>query len=174
MAINRRVGGLARLNRQIRALPEIQKRAARETLAENATELAEAIRRAAPEDTGALKRSIGWSRAGEAPAGSIAAQTTDRQRALGAEGLAVTVHAGDREAYYARWVEHGRSASAAEGPRRNLNFKRTLVMTAARRAVAAAAAQPFFWPTIRASTRRLRSRVVRASNKAAKLAAATP
>lgn len=63
----------------------------------------------------------------------------------GTADMRLTIYAGDSQAFYARWVEFGTARMSA---------------------------QPFFFPAYRALRRRVRSRVARAVNKAAKRVAA--
>lgn len=169
------VKGLDKLLKQLKALPAEQVKAARESLAQGAEEVAEAVRRAAPRRTGALAKSVGWAK-GDAPAtratGALRAGSTDGEagafgKALGDAGLKVTVYAGDDEAYYARFVEFGTRAAPA-GRYKDHNGK-TRTNKAPHQATAA---QPFFYPTVRALKKRVKSRIVRNANRAAKAAAA--
>jgi HK97 gp10 family phage protein len=172
-----KVKGLDRLLRQLEALPNSVRATLDDELARGAADLAQAIENAAPISAdgshgrlrGALKRSVGWVR-GLAKAvrtnGAFRLASKDLNasgRALNAAGLLFSVFAGNDEAFYARFVEHGTSAAPAgrskdaKGKARNN-----------KQAHHATRAQPFFFPTIRAMKKPLRSRVVRASNKAAK------
>lgn len=163
------VKGLARLNRQFKALSRLQIEAARTSLHQNAEELSQAIQRAVPVDRGDLAASVGWS-VGDAPAGALGSKAkappSASQTLKDSEGLRVTVHAGDENAIHARWVEFGTAAAPAgkfqDGNGKTRTNKQPHVATAA---------QPFFYPTIMARKKRLKSRVVRNANKAAKLAA---
>lgn len=148
------VKGLAKLRRQLAALPRLQVEAAARALAQNADELVGAMRRAVPKRHGALAASIGWRKASQA---GPDAPPTERQNIVGAEGLALMVYAGDDKAFYARWVEFGTAASPAKG---------------AKAAHRATPAEPFFFPTVRASKAKMKARVIREARKAAKAAAA--
>lgn len=66
------------------------------------------------------------------------------RKADGDHELEVSVLAGDERAFYARFVEFGRAGQPA---------------------------RPFFWPAYRALQKRIRSRISRATNAAAKKAA---
>lgn len=165
------VKGLDRLLAQINALAPAQIAAARESLAVGASEVAEAIRRAAPQGaTGALKRSVGFSQFGDAPktkaSGAFRADA-EVDPAVRAAGLNVTVYAGDDEAYYARFVEFGTRGAPAGKFQDAKGKTRTN-----KRAHPATPAQPFFYPSVRALKKRVKSRVVRNANRAAKAAAA--
>lgn len=146
--------GLDRLKRQIAALPRLQIEAAAGSLGQGAHELAAAARRAAPKRTGRM-------------AEGIEAVPVDKARdgggsVKGGAGLAWKVSA----PFPAGFVENGtapspvgRSVDASGKTRTN------------KRAHAGTPAQPFFWPTIRAFRKRVKARVVRNANKAAKAAA---
>lgn len=166
------VKGLDRLKRQIAALPQLQRKAAATSLEQGAAELANAIARAAPADTGDLSASIGWAHAGQAPETSatqaIRKTPTARSAALGNEGLAVEVFAGNNVAFYARWVEFGTSPGVRGASTTNPTGRSRKVA----RTHPGSRAQPFFYPTVRALKKRLKGRVVRTANKAAKAAAA--
>lgn len=168
------VKGLDKLLKQIQSLPQGQVDAARASLEQGASEVAEAVRRAAPSRTGALKRSVGWSRFGQAPktsaTGALRADSTDGDagaKALGDAGLKVTVYAGDDAAYYARFVEFGTRAAPAGKSKDAKGKTRTN-----KRAHPATPAQPFFYATVRALKKRVKSRVVRNANRAVKAGAA--
>lgn len=170
--------GLDRLTRQLRALPEQQKIAAREALAKGAAEIANRIARAAPADRGDLSASIGWAFAGQAPKTSatqaIRPTADERRELLGAEGLSVEVFAGNDVAFYARWVEFG-TAPGVVGARAapsNTDSRQAKGGRKVYRTHPGTQAQPFFFPTIRAFKRPMKSRMVRASGKAAKAIAA--
>lgn len=172
------VKGLDRLRRQIAALPKAQIAAARAGLEQGAQEMANAIARAAPAKTGDLSASVGWSRAGEAPKTSatqaIRPSTSERRELLGAEGLSVEVFAGNNTAFYARWVEFG-TAPGKIGERtgaRNSDVKQAKNGRKVARTHPGTQAQPFFYPTVRARKKSMKSRMVRGANKAAKAAAA--
>jgi HK97 gp10 family phage protein len=165
------VKGLDRLKRQLRALYPQQIEASAEALDEGATEMADAIRRAAPKRHGALQKSVGQALTGQVPAGAkLAAQDATAGQALKASArLSRTVYAGDDEAYYARWVEFG-TAERGPGVYRDKKGKRR---NAGAEGHHATPAEPFFFPTVRALKRRVKSRMTRAGSKAAKAAAAT-
>lgn len=173
------VKGLDRLNRQIKALPELAVAAARDALHKGAEEMAEAMRRAVPVDRGDLSASIAWS-VGDAPEGAAfsaggTAKGGSSKAALNEAGLRVTVHAGNRQTFYARYVEFG-TAPARLGERMGARSTDVNQNKGAGRksyrSHAGTKAQPFFFPTIRMLKKRVRNRVIRNGNKAAKAAAA--
>lgn len=172
------VKGLDRLRRQIKALPAAQVAAARAGLEQGAAELANAIARAAPADRGDLSASVGWAQAGQAPKTSatqaIRPDPSERRELLGSEGLSVEVFAGNNTAFYARWVEFGTAPSVAgqRMPSRNSDMKQAKGGRKAYRTHPGTPAQPFFYPTVRALKKRMKGRMVRNANKAAKAVAA--
>lgn len=166
------VKGLDRLKRQIAALPRLQVEAASGALQQNAAELAGAIARAVPARGGDLAASVGWAPAGQSPAtsasGAFRASSTSSTVVKGGAGLAYEVYAGNNTAFYARFVEFGtapgvRGEKATDPSGRERKVARTHP---------GSRAQPFFFPTVRALKSRMKSRVVRSANKAAKAAAA--
>lgn len=149
------VKGLDRLKRQIGALPRLQIEAAAQSMEQGARELAAAAARAAPKRTGRM-------------AEGIEALPVERGRdgeasVKGAAGLAWKVSA----PFPAGFVENGTAPSPAG---RSVDAKGKTRTN--KRAHAGTPAQPFFWPTMRAFRKRVKSRVVRNANKAAKTAAA--
>jgi hypothetical protein len=149
-----KVRGLERLERQIRALPELQARAAAQTLQQNAEELAAATARAAPKRTGDMASKIKAAPATEAKDGSASIK--------GAAGLSWKITA----PVPALWVERGTKGAPAGTFKDSKGKTRTN-----KRAHHATKAQPFWEPTIHAFFKRGRSRLSRNANKAAKAAA---
>lgn len=149
------VKGLDRLKRQIAALPTLQIAAARGSMQEGAEEMANAVKRAAPKRTGRMAEGVEASPVDQARDGS--------ESVKGQAGLAWKVTA----PFPAPLVERG-TAAAPAGRYQDANGK----TRTNKRAHAATRAQPFFWPTIRAFRKRVKSRVIRNANKAAKAAAA--
>jgi hypothetical protein len=97
---------------------------------------------------------IGWTY-GRAPKGSMSLATVE---SLGGD-LTITIYAGDSEAYYARWIEFGTSAHIAGGKFAGAQ-------------IPAQPARPYFYVSFRANRKRVKSRITRAINKAAKEVAA--
>jgi HK97 gp10 family phage protein len=172
-----KVRGLDRLLRQLEALPNSARVALADALAEGAREMSEKIKAAAPEDDGDLKASVGWT---EGPPPEVKSSGVFRftvkdlgpkGRALNDAGLLFSVYAGDEKAYYARWVEFGtsaRDARASTKPGKGVVASWRKRGRKAARAHAATPAQPFFYPTIRAFKKPLKSMVVRRLNRAIK------
>ncbi|MDR7147054.1 HK97-gp10 family putative phage morphogenesis protein [Rhizobium sp. BE258] len=125
-------GGLGTFQRRMRAIPVAVKEAARAAMAKGADEIVAAAKAYAPVDDGALQDSIGWTW-GDAPEGSFAIATQ------GTGDLRITIYAGNKDAFYARWVEFGTTENTA---------------------------QPFFFPAYRLLKKRTANRVKRAINKA--------
>lgn len=151
--------GLDKLNRKLGRLPAAFEEAARLALAEAAQEVVDMMKHLVPVDQGDLRDSIGWT-FGNAPKGSLVLLRAGKSRKSGmTAGLRVTIFAGGGKAYYARFVEFGTAAHDAGGL-----FKGA--------GIPAIAAQPFFFPAWRAKKRRVKSRVAREMNKAAKRVAA--
>lgn len=107
-----------------------------------------------PTDSGDLMRSIDWTW-GKAPKGAL---TLARVTQTGTENT-LTIYAGNSEAWYSRFVEFGTSAHTAGG-----------IFAGA--TIPAIPASPFFFVSYRANRRRVKGRITRAINKAAKEVAA--
>lgn len=132
-----KVHGLKEFQRRWSAIPEAVRINARAEMENIANDLVEKMYSLAPQDTGDLAGSIGWTW-GDAPRGSLVlGRVGGREYA----GLRITIYAGDKNAFYARFQEFGT---------RNM------------------AANPFFFPVWRLMKRRVRSRLSRAIRKAIK------
>lgn len=136
-----RILNVSKLNRKLAKLPSAAKDEMRISLAQSAREMADMMEVLVPKDTGRLAGSIGWT-FGEPPKGSIAAGKLINS----AGAIVATVYAGDKDAYYAKWVEFGRQGMPA---------------------------QPFFFVAYRALKKRAKSRIRRGQTKAVKKVAAT-
>lgn len=145
----------ARLNR----VSSRMRLAAADAMEKGADELVEAMKRLAPVDSGALRDSIGWTW-GDAPKGAMVIDSFDSGRETA--DMRITIYAGGKEAFYARFVEFGtRPHSLA----RNASVKRGLRQDQGARHPGTAA-QPFFFPAYRAQRRRIRARITREIRKA--------
>jgi hypothetical protein len=82
-----------------------------------------------------------------------------KSKGAGAGNLIITIYAGSDEAFHARWVEFGTAPHLNGGRFAGSSHPGT-------------AAQPFFYPSYRATRKRAKGRVTRAVNKAAKRIAA--
>ena len=141
---------IATITKRMRAIPDELKRAAEEELLKSAEKMAKDMRRDVPLDTHDLLESI--------KVRSIKDE---------ADQVLVRVSAGDESSFYAHMVEFGTKAHAAQPARRNRNFRRTTVMTKAKRGHAATPAQPFFFPNYRRHKRRIRAALLRALRRTA-------
>lgn len=135
-----RVVGVQKLNRKLGKIPAAVREEVRTAMVRSAREIADLAEVLVPQGTtGKLAGSIGWTW-GEAPRGALSLGKV----ATGGD-MTITVYAGDREAFYARWVEFG---------------------------TVKVAAQPFFFPAYRALRKRSKSRIRRAWTRGIKKAAA--
>lgn len=153
------------LARKIRALPDAVKREIRAAMEKGANEIVAMMKNLVPVDSGDLRNSIGWTY-GAAPAGSLVVKTI-----AGPDDLRITIFAGNEAAYYARFVEFG-TQGASRGQRvadtrRGAGYTRKSYRTHP-----GTAAQPFFFPAYRAFRPRVKRRISRAINSAAKKVAA--
>lgn len=142
--------GLQKLQRKLDALPQKVKTRIRGAMEEGAGEIVAMAKSLVPADSGTLRDSIGWTW-GRAPKGAM---TIGKVQSVGGD-LTITVYAGSSEAFYARWVEFGTAAHTAGGK-----------FTGAE--IPAIPASPFFYVSFRALRRRVKSRITRSINKAAK------
>lgn len=149
-----RIVGLDRLNRKLAKLPQVAQEAIRKAMEQGADEIVAMMKSLVAVDTGGLRDSIGWTW-GKAPKGAFVAATVTQ---TGTENT-LTIYAGDQENYHARWVEFGTAAHIAGG-----KF--------AGATIPAIPASPFFFVSYRALRRRVKGRVTRGINKAAKQVAA--
>lgn len=136
-----KVLNVAKLNKKLARLPDVAKDEMRLSLAQSAREMADLMEVLVPKDSGRLAGSIGWT-FGEPPKGSIATGVLTNK----AGAIVATVYAGDKEAYYAKWVEFGTSKMSP---------------------------QPFFYVAYRALRKRAKSRIRRGQTKAVKKVAAS-
>ncbi|MDP9837600.1 HK97 gp10 family phage protein [Neorhizobium huautlense] len=149
-----RIAGLSKLQQKLARLPLKVKQRIREAMEEGAKEIVSLARSLVPVDSGDLRDSIGWTW-GDAPKGALKIASVKST----AGGMTITVYAGNSEAFYARWVEFGTSAHTAGG-----KFSGSTIP--------AIPAQPFFYVSFRTLRRRVKSRMSRATTKAAKEVAA--
>lgn len=129
------VKGVAQLRKKLTVtMPKRVEDAARKAMETGAEELVSMMKRLAPIDTGDLQMSISWTW-GAPPKGSVVLAKSEPD----SKGMRITIFAGSKEAFYARWQEFG----TTEMP-----------------------ANPFFFPSWRALRKRIRSRIVRNMKKA--------
>ncbi len=149
------VKGLDSLRRKLtKTIPERVLARVREAMEQAAAEAVSVIKGLAPQDSGALKDSIGWTW-GDAPKGTIALLTSKRS----AGGMRITIYAGGGDAFYARFVEFGTAPHVNKG-----KFAGTQNP--------GMPAQPFFYPGWRLVRRKAKRRVSGAIRKAIREGAA--
>ncbi|QOF71472.1 HK97 gp10 family phage protein [Aminobacter sp. SR38] len=139
------VQGIAALNRKLTVtIPAKVEAATKKAMEKGADELVDMMKRLVSVSAdgshgkapGTLRDSIGWTW-GDAPKGSFTIMKSSGGREY--SGLKITIYAGNKEAFYARWNEFG-----------------TMKMSA----------QPFFFPSYRAMRKRIKSRITREMKKA--------
>lgn len=147
-----RVKNRDKLLRKLAALPQRVKDQIKPAIEEGAAEIVKMQKSLVPKgDTGALERSIRTAR------GTVNRRTAvlSTGEVKGDPDLTLTIVAGDETAYYARWIEFGTAPHENKGKfagTQNPGIR----------------AQPFFYPPVRALRRRVKSRITRATRKAAK------
>jgi HK97 gp10 family phage protein len=149
MAIGARILGLAKLEQKFKRLPKVARDMVRGAMEQGAEDIVDMMKRRVAEDDGALRESIGWTW-GKAPKGSMVIATVEASLAA---DWTITIFAGNKEAYYARWVEFG-----------TVGFPGTKNPGQGK--------QPFFYVTWRAKDKETKRRIRRAITKAAKTVAA--
>ncbi|MBY3564124.1 HK97-gp10 family putative phage morphogenesis protein [Rhizobium laguerreae] len=148
------VKGLKELQRKLSRLPAVAKARIRQAMEQGADEIVTMMRSLVPTDRGDLRDSIAWTY-GRAPKGAL---SLGKVQAVGGD-LTITIYAGNATAYYSRFVEFGTASHTAGG-----KF--------AGATIPAIAASPFFFVSYRANRKKVKSRITRAINKAAKEVAA--
>lgn len=143
--------GRARLLAKMAALPKEVRSAIKQALAEGADEITEMQKRLAPVKDGDLRDSIKqtWG------AGRVRYSSLNAAAGAGDPDLTVRISAGNSKVRYAHLVEFGTRPHVNGG-----KFAGSLHP--------GTRAQPFFYPAVRALRRRVKSRITRATTKAAK------
>jgi len=149
------VQGMASLNRKLRrTIPARVRTLTRSALVVWADKIVASMKAFAPKRSGALIESIGWVWGAEAPKGTISVGTVRG----GDPDFTITVFAGGKDAFWARWVEFGtqphatvKNASVLRGHRQGQGTQHP-----------GTTPQPFFFPAVRLNRRGGRSRVSRA------------
>ncbi len=161
------IKGLKRLQKKLDKLPDAAKKRIREAMEKGADEIVGMMQNLVPiGDTMRLHDSIGWTW-GRAPKGSM---TIGKVESTGGD-LTITIYAGDDEAWYSRFVEFGTAPhNAASGGGTKAGQKQ--LASGGGLGHPGSAAQPFFFVSYRANRKRVKSRITRAINKAAKDVAA--
>lgn len=154
-----KVIGLDKLNRKLALLPIVARKRIREAMQQGADEIVAMMKSLVAVDSGDLRDSIGWTW-GSAPKGALTIATVRGQgmRSTGGENI-ITIYAGNADAYHGRFVEFGTAAHTAGG-------------MFAGATIPAIAASPFFFVSFRANRKRVKGRITRSVNKAAKEVAA--
>lgn len=149
-----KIQGLNKLQRKLTKFPKIAENLVRQAMEQGAQEIVNMMQSFVPVDSGELMESIGWTW-GTAPKYSqrIGSVKSNDGR------LTITIYAGNSRVRYAHLVEFGVAPHIAGGM-----FKGAQIPAVKK--------QPFFFVSWRANRRRVRSRVARAINKAAKQIAA--
>lgn len=147
-----------KLLRRMARMPVEARKEIRKALETSAEEMADVAKRFAPRESGALARSIDYT-FGAYKAANANVRAVGGYGGLQDKDLTVTIHAGDSVAWYAALVEYGTPPHAQpNNPRIGYHHP-------------GASPQPFFMPAYRLIKKRVRSRISRAINRAAKKAA---
>ena len=104
-----------RLRARLAKIPDIAREAAAAAMEEGAQEIVDAMKKAAPIQTGDLRDSIGWTW-GDVPAGSFMIDEIRSGKNKGDQyaTLRIKIYAGNREAFYARFQEFGTRSQPAQ------------------------------------------------------------
>lgn len=149
-----KVQNVERLKKRLEAIPKAARAEIRKALEKSAQEITTMARVMAPEDSGDLKRSIGYTFGAFTPENSNV-RGVEAGAGLGDPDLSVTIHAGDAKAFYAAFVEFGTAPHPQGGEFKGTEHPGT-------------APQPFFYPAYRLLKQRVKSRINRAVKKAAR------
>lgn len=174
MARGAKLTGLDKLQRRLFQLPKEAVKEIKIAMEKSANEIVALMKTLAPvgqysgikgsNNPGALRDSIGWTW-GNAPKGTISLGTV--RGGSNAKDLKITIFAGSKEAYYARWVEFGTRAhgidvkNAVTMGRAGVDFGKHVDHPGAK-------ATPFFFPAYRAMRKRARTRIGSAVRKSIK------
>lgn len=171
MARSSTIIGLERLNRKLKKLPIAAEKRIKEAMEQGANEIVAMMKSLAPEVSGDLRDSIGWTW-GDRPKYSQALATVKSSDGK----LALTIYAGNSKVRYAHLVEFGTAAHDIYGKRQGLLGRRKAMGVDGRFGThvkhPGAQAKPFFFVSWRALRRRTKSRITRAITKSAKEVAA--
>lgn len=158
MAKGVKTSGRSALLRKLALLPQAAREEIGKAISQSAEEIAAAQRRLVPEKTGALKRSIVVSKGGAIPKYASVGRSGATQK--GDPDLTVVISAGNAQARHAALVEFGTSPHENKGLFEGTQHPGTK-------------AQPFFYGPFRAYRKRAKSRMTRATKKAARAVAAS-
>lgn len=140
--------GLPQLKAKLIRLKEQTASRVRPAMEQAAQRVVEMMKRQVPVDHGDLRDSIGWSW-GNAPKGSIKAASVN----------GITIFAGNEKAFYARFVEFGTAPHIQGGTVPGSQSPGTV-------------AQPFFFPSWRASKKAIKAALRKAIREAVRSVAA--
>lgn len=106
-----------RLRARLERVPDVARDAAAAEMEKCAQEIVDAMKAAVPVDSGTLRASIGWTW-GDVPAGTfvIADIRSGKNKGDQYATLRIKIYAGNREAFYARFVEFGTKTGAPAQP----------------------------------------------------------
>ncbi|KPF47070.1 HK97-gp10 family putative phage morphogenesis protein [Rhizobium sp. AAP43] len=154
------VQGIRELEAKLAAIPPRVVKLTRKAMEKSAQELVDMMKRLVPTESGDLRDSIGWTW-GDAPTGSFTIFQVRNSKAEEASygALRITVFAGNKEAFYAHFVEFGTAPHNVSRGGGNKSFKGKPVPHPGARA------QPFFYPAWRALRKRIQSRIKREMKK---------
>ena len=153
-----------RLRARLAKIPDIAREAAAAAMEEGAQEIVDAMKKAAPVQTGDLRDSIGWTW-GEVPAGSFVIDEIRSGKNKGDQyaTLRIKIYAGNREAFYARFIEFGTAPHSLE---LNASVARASSGSAINQRRQQSSkqhpgtpAQPFFFPTWKRERAKFRRRI---------------
>lgn len=104
-----------RLRARLAKIPDIAREAAAAAMEEGAQEIVDAMKMAAPIESGDLRASIGWTW-GEVPAGSFMIDEISSGKNKGDQyaTLRIKIYAGNKDAFYARFQEFGTRSQPAQ------------------------------------------------------------
>jgi HK97 gp10 family phage protein len=149
------VYGVRRARRKIAALPSEARIAMTAALETSAAELVALQKRLAPERTGALKDSIGWTTKVSGVPAYAAFQKSGMARAKAEGGMVAIVFAGNTNVRYAHLVEFGAPPHEAGGMFEGAHHP-------------GAPAQPFFFPAYRALKKQIKKNMRKAVRQSIK------
>ncbi len=158
MAKGVKTSGRSALLRKLALLPQAAREEIAKAINQSAEEIAAAQRRLAPKKTGALERSIVVSRGGAVPKYASVGRSGATEK--GDPDLTVIVSAGNSQVRYAHLVEFGTAPHENKGLYEGSQHP-------------GAKAKPFFFGPYRAYRKRAKSRMTRATKKAARAVAAS-
>lgn len=161
-----KVENLERFKRKLKMMPIAAKEEIRKALMASAVEITALMKAAAPVDSGDLQRSIGYTFGNYRPDNS---NVRGVSATAGGHDLSVTLHAGDKHAWYAALVEFGTTAHTIKAKNAPAMGRGGIFGSIVHHP--GSSAHPFFYPSYRLGKKRAKSQISRAVSKAAKKAA---